>query len=137
MPAVGGRAGAAGVTRSTAPLATIVESDCAVVLARGRRITVLTERSADSGLLVRVTPTLRALGGGPAAGAGAVIFLGPGSPTCDLSFSPGHGGAALWADGNLDDLAVAAALTARLVGVAWASPQPCSCRLNSNLIEPS
>lgn len=105
-----------GVSRPAAPLSIIPEFDCALVLARGRRIAVLTEPLADSSVLVRVAPTLRALGSGAASAAGAVILLGPGSATFDLSFLTCRGGAEARAGTAIDDLAVAAALAARLGG---------------------
>lgn len=82
----------------------------------GRRIAVLTEPLANSSVLVRVAPTLRALGSGAASAAGAVILLGPGSATFDLSFLTCRGGAEARAGTAIDDLAVAAALAARLGG---------------------
>lgn len=106
-----GRSRADSLTRRAAPPATIPESDCAFVLAGGRRIAVLTEPPPDA--LVRVVPALRAFGGARAAAADAAILLGPGSMICDLSFSPCRGMTEILADTVVDDLAVAAALAAR------------------------
>ena len=104
-----------------AALSGISESDFAVVLTRGRRVIVLTEPPADSDTLVRLAPPLHALGGG-SAGRGAAILLGPASVVADVSFAQWPAASQPHVGSDLDDLAVAAALAARLVGRVLAEP---------------
>lgn len=108
------------MTRQAA-LSGISESDFAVVLTRGRRVIVVTEPPADSDALVRLAPPLRALGGG-SAGRGAAILLGPASVVADVSFARWPAASQPHVGSDLDDLAVAAALAARLVGRVLAEP---------------
>lgn len=78
---------------------------------------VLTGPLAATGPRGRIAPALRAL-----AGADAAILLGPGSASSDLSFSPCRGGSEIRASVAIDDLAVAAAVAARLGGRVLAEP---------------
>ena len=108
------------MSRRGVPLSVIPESDCAIVLVRRSRVAVLTGPPADSVVTVPIAPILHALGNGPAAWIGAVIVLGPGSATYDLSFSPCSGAAGVRAN---DEFAVAAAVAARLGGRILAEPE--------------